>query len=239
MLRAIILDFDGVVADNEPIHLAAFQDVLREQDITITSKEYYEHYVGYDDKGCFEAVLKTHGRPYSSAFIAGMIAKKSRIFMERLKARLRIFPGVHALVHEASSRYRLAIASGALRHEIEFVLEQAGLRKAFAHITSAEDVGQGKPDPECFRHALNGLSRLPRRNGRAEPAVKAEDCLVIEDTLAGIHAARAAGMKVLAVANTHPARELHEADAVVMSLEEVNLDELLPRLWGAEAGPWD
>ncbi len=239
MLRAIIFDFDGVVADNEPIHLAAFQDVLREQNITMTTEEYYDRYVGYDDKGCFEAVLKAHGRPRSSALIAGMIAKKSRIFMDRLKARLRIFPGVQTLVQEASARYHLAIASGALRHEIEFVLEQAGLRKAFTHITSAEDVAQGKPDPECFLHALNGLSRLPRRNGRAEPAVKAEECLVIEDTLAGIQAARAAGMKVLAVANTHPAQELHQADAVVTSLEEVNLDELLPRLWGAEQGQWD
>jgi HAD superfamily hydrolase (TIGR01509 family) len=239
MLRALIFDFDGVVADNEPIHLAAFQDVLRELHIPLTTEEYYARYVGYDDKGCFEEVLKVHGRPYPKAAIDELIAKKSLIFMARLKDRLFIFPGVQSLVQEAAGRYHLAIASGALRHEIEFVLEQAGIRKAFEHITSAEEVARGKPDPECFLHALKGLSGIRRRDGRPEPTLKADECLVIEDTLAGIHAARAAGMKVLAVANTHAVEDLQEADAVVRSLEEVNLDELAIRLWGAEAGDWD
>lgn len=239
MLRALIFDFDGVVADNEPIHLSAFQDVLREQDIILPAEEYYNHYVGYDDKGCFEAVLEAHGRPRSHDIITELVGRKARIFMVRLKERLFIFPGVQQLVREAATRYHLAIASGALRHEIEFVLEQAGIRKAFEHITSAEDVARGKPDPEVYLHALSALSRQRRRNGPSEPTLKPEQCLVIEDTLAGIRAARAAGMKVLAVANTHTLQDLHEADAVVKSLEEVNLEELATRLWGAEPGDWD
>jgi HAD superfamily hydrolase (TIGR01509 family) len=239
MLRALIFDFDGVVADNEPIHLSAFQDVLREQDIILTAEEYYNRYVGYDDKGCLEAVLEAHGRPRSKAIINDLMGKKARIFMVRLKEQLFIFPGVQQLVREAATRYHLAIASGALRPEIEFVLEQAGLRKAFEHITSAEDVARGKPDPEAYLHALGALNRMRQRNGLPEPALQAEQCLVVEDTLAGIQAARAAGMKILAVANTHTLQDLHEADAVVKSLEEINLEELASRLWGAEPGEWD
>lgn len=239
MLRALIFDFDGVVADNEPIHLSAFQDVLRDVDISLTAQDYFAHYVGYDDKGCFEAVLTAHGRPHSKPIINDLVAKKAPIFMGRLKERLFIFPGVQPLVREAAGRYHLAIASGALRHEIEFVLEQGGIRKAFEHITSAEDVVRGKPDPEVYLHALGGLSRLQPRNGVSEPELKADECLVIEDTLAGIRAAHVAGMKVLAVANTYTQQDLHEADAVAKSLEEVNLEELASRLWGGEPGQWD
>lgn len=239
MLRALIFDFDGVVADNEPIHLSAFQDVLHDLGITLTAQDYYAHYVGYDDKGCFAAVLEAHDRPRSKPIINDLVAKKARIFMGRLKERLFIFPGVQELVREAAGRYHLAIASGALRHEIEFVLEHGGIRKAFEHITSAEDVERGKPDPETYLHALDGLSRLRLRNGAREPELKADECLVIEDTLAGIRAAHAAGMKVLAVANTHTLQDLHEADAVAKTLEEVNLEELAHRLWGLEAGEWD
>jgi HAD superfamily hydrolase (TIGR01509 family) len=238
MLRALIFDFDGVVADNEPIHLSAFQDVLRDLGITLAAQDYYAHYVGYDDKGCFDAVLEAHGRPRSRRIISDLVAKKAGIFMARLKEGLFIFPGVQQLVREADGRYHLAIASGALRHEIEFVLEHAGLRKAFAHVTSAEDVERGKPDPEAYLHALQGLDRCLRTEA-SEPELKADECLVIEDTVAGIQAAHAAGMKALAVANTYAVQDLHDADATAKTLEEVNLEELAHRLWGLEAGEWD
>jgi len=122
----------------------------------------------------------------------------------------------------------LAIASGALRHEIEVILEQAGLRKEFLHITSAEDVTRGKPDPQPFLHALNGLNRQCR-----EQAITAGSCLVIEDSIPGIRGAKTAGMKVLAVANTHTIQDLHEAHAVAQSVSQIRLSELRERLWPA------
>lgn len=232
MLRAIIFDFDGVVADSEPIHLAVFQRVLGEEGLLLTAGEYYADYLGYDDKGCFRAFLTAHGRTPTDVQIDDLVARKARVFLEHIKTNHVIFPGVRELVREASALLRLAIASGALRHEIEYMLEGAGIRKDFLHITSAEDVRRGKPDPEPFLHALTGLNRaLPA----GQPVLRPEDCLVIEDSIPGIRAAHAAGMKVLAVANTHTIQDLHEADALTHSLADVRLPELESRLWPADA----
>ena len=131
-------------------------------------------------------------------------------------------------MRESAAAYPLAIASGALRHEIEVILEQAGLRKEFLHITSAEDVTRGKPDPQPFLQALNGLNLQ-----HPEHAITAGSCLVIEDSIPGIRGAKTAGMKVLAVANTHRVQDLHEADAVVQNLSHMRLNDLREQLWPA------
>jgi HAD superfamily hydrolase (TIGR01509 family) len=228
MLRAIIFDFDGVIADSEPSHLAVFQRVLGDLGFFLSPEEYYSQYVGFDDKGCFAAFLAAHGTPASQTLIDGLVARKAHAYLDCIKQNLIIFPGVRELVRDAATRHRLAIASGALRHEIEFILEQAGIRKEFEHITSAVDVERGKPDPEGFLHALASLNR---KTPSGERQLTADDCLVIEDSLPGIQAARAAGMKVLAVANTHTIQDLHDADAITQSLADVRLPELESRLW--------
>jgi HAD superfamily hydrolase (TIGR01509 family) len=236
MLRAIIFDFDGVVADTEPLHFAAFQTILAEIGVPLTVEEYYADYLGYDDKGCFAAALTAHRRPASPELIGELVARKATAYLGHIKEHLVIFPGVRELVRDVAKRQHLAIASGALRHEIEFILDQAGIRKEFGHITSAEDVHHGKPHPDPFLHALAGLNRtISGRHG----SLAAEDCLVIEDSIPGIQAARAAGMKVLAVANTHTIQDLHAADAVAASLAELNLGELENRLWGYAPGEYD
>jgi HAD superfamily hydrolase (TIGR01509 family) len=226
-LRAIIFDFDGVIADTEPLHFAGFRQVLHEQGITLTESDYYARYLGYDDKGCFAAALSTHQRPAPRTVIDELVARKSKVYLESIQHHLVIFPGVREFVHAVAARYPLAIASGALRHEIELILECAGIRKEFQHITSSEDVTRGKPDPQGFLHALAALNQ----NQPGSP-ITTTDCLVIEDSIPGIRGARAAGMKVLAVANTHTVQDLCEADAIVHCLEEVRLGELRDRLWG-------
>jgi len=236
MLRAIIFDFDGVVADSEPIHLAVFQRVLGEQGFFLSPEEYYAEYLGYDDKGCFRTFFTTHGQSPSDKTIDDLVARKAQTYLDHIKQNLIIFPGVCELVRDAASRHRLAIASGALRNEIEYVLECAGIRKEFEHITSAEDVRQGKPDPEPFVHALASLNRASR-SGQVRLAP--DDCLVIEDSIPGIRAARAAGMKVLAVTNTHTVQDLHEADALTHSLADVKWPDLQARLWPTDAARHD
>ena len=221
MLRAIIFDFDGVVADSEPLHFAVFQRVLGELGFFLSQEEYYAEYLGYDDKGCFTAFLASRGRSASPAVIDQLVGRKAAIYLEHINRQLVIFPGVREFVREAAKQYRLAICSGALRQEIELILEATGIRQQFEHITSSEDVTRGKPDPEGFLHALRSL------NVRSDGAVvKPEHCLVIEDSIPGIRGARAAGMKVLAVANTHPGEELSEADVTTDSLASITLHEL-------------
>lgn len=227
-LTAIIFDFDGVIADTEPLHFAGFRQTLAEIGISLTESDYYANYLGYDDRGCFFAALTAHQYPTDPSALAQLMQRKAHAYLESVKDHLVIFPGVREFVREAAATYPLAIASGALRHEIEVILEQAGLRKAFLHITSAEDVTRGKPDPQPFLQALNGLNRH-----RRDRAVTVESCLVIEDSIPGIRGAKTAGMKVLAVANTHTIQDLHEAHAVAQSFSQICLSELRERLWPA------
>jgi len=226
-LTAIIFDFDGVIADTEPLHFAGFRQTLAEIGISLTESDYYANYLGYDDRGCFIAALTTNQHPTDPSALTQLMQRKAHVYLESVKDHLVIFPGVREFVREAAA-YPLAIASGALRHEIEVILEEAGLRKEFLQITSAEDVTRGKPDPQPFLHALNALNRRC-----PEQAITAESCLAIEDSIPGIRSAKTAGMKVLAVANTHTIQDLHEAHAVVQSLSQIRLSELRERLWPA------
>ena len=227
-LTAMIFDFDGVIADTEPLHFSSFRQTLAEIGINLTESDYYANYLGYDDRGCFIAALDMHQHPTDPATLRQLMQRKARAYLESVKEHQVIFPGVREFVRESATAYPLAIASGALRHEIEVILDQAGLRKEFLHITSAEDVTRGKPDPQPFLQALNGLNRQ-----RPEHAITAGSCLVIEDSIPGIRGAKTAGMKVLAVANTHRVQDLHDAHAVVQNLSHIRLNELRESLWPA------
>ena len=225
-LQALIFDFDGVIANTEPLHYAGLHQTLKEIGIELTEAEYYADYLGYDDRGCILAALAANHRPADAAVVGRLMKRKAEAYLESVRHHQVIFPGVPEFVHEAAHAYPLAIASGALRHEIEYILDTAGLRPAFLHITSAEDVTRGKPDPQPF---LLALKALQQRDAGLIPT----SCLVIEDSLPGVRGARAAGMKVLAVTNTHTVQDLHEAHAITNSLQETDLTELRTRLWPA------
>jgi len=225
-MRALIFDFDGVIADTEPLHFEGLRRTLAEIGITLTQADYYENYLGFDDRGCILEALRVNNRSATGPLVQDLMHAKAMAYLASIKDHLIIFPGVREFVEQAAVTYPLAIASGALRPEIELILEQAGIRKAFCHVTSAEDVTKGKPDPEPFLHALGGLNR---KAGGA--ALSPGSCLVIEDSKPGIQAARSAGMKVLAIANTHTVQDLGEAHAISHTLRDTRLDDLRARLW--------
>lgn len=225
-MQAIIFDFDGVIADTEPLHFQGLCRTLKEIQIDLTEDDYYANYLGFDDRGCILEALRVNQRPASISLVENLMAKKATAYLASIKDHLVIFPGVREFVEEAAATYPIAVASGALRVEIELVLEQIGLRKSFCHITSAEDVTHGKPNPEPFFHALAGLNRH-----HASAVLLPGSCLVIEDSRPGIRAAKSAGMKVLAVANTHTVQDLHEADAISHNLQDTRLRDVRARLW--------
>lgn len=225
-MRAVIFDFDGVIADTEPLHYESLRRTLADIAIILTEQDYYADYLGFDDRGCILEALRINRRPIAPALVEELMAKKAGAYLTSIKDHLVIFPGVREFVEAAAAAYPIAIASGALRAEIELVLDQIGIRKAFRHITSAEDVTKGKPDPEPFLHALAGLNH---RHSAAP--ISPESCLVIEDSRPGIRAAKCAGMKVLAVTNTHTAQDLHEADAISPNLSDTRLKHVCARLW--------
>ena len=220
MLRAVIFDFNGIIVDDEPIHFELFRRVLEEEGIALSEKDYYARYLGMDDRGCFTTVYRDQGRSISDKQVAGLIVRKAVYYQEAIRNNIHPFPGVTTLVSQLAERYSLAIASGALRNEIESILSSIGIRKYFRAVVSAEDVAQSKPDPEIF---LKALARLNEDYFPGKPIAPGE-CLVIEDSKEGIKGARQAGMRCLAVANSHAADQLGEADAVTDSLEHVDLN---------------
>jgi HAD superfamily hydrolase (TIGR01509 family) len=219
MLRAVIFDFNGIIVDDEPIHFELFQRVLGEEGIGLTEEDYYARYLGFDDRGAFTAAYREHGRSLDDHSLAQLIARKALYYRELIGSKMRLFPGVKILVPELARDLPLALASGALRNEIDTILSHIGLRDCFSAIVSAEDVTSGKPDPQIF---LKALAQLNARSGNGQP-IDPSECVVIEDSKEGVRGARRAGMKCLAVTNSHPPELLAEATSVVSSLEQVNL----------------
>ena len=223
-LRAIVFDFNGVIADDETPHFQAFQQALAEDHLQLTKEEYYGRYLGMDERNCLNAILTEitgHPDPVRERRIHERKAVLFRAYMARHPPPL--FPGVVDLVTHAGQRYRLAIATGGRREQILFALSGTPIEQAFDALVSAEDVAAGKPHPAIYLHTLDRLNemRLP-----SESPLVADECLVIEDSLAGIGSALAAGMKVLAVATTYPCDKLTDAHWVVPTLEGVTLERL-------------
>lgn len=211
---ATLLDFDGVLVDSEPTHLAAFNDVLAKYGVTIGEREYVERYLSLDDAAVFRAVLSRGGRTLREDEVRATVAAKAPKFMERFATTFRAFPGAAALVLRRASRGPVGIVSGALESEIEFALQKMGVRASIAFIVSAEKVIASKPDPASFQLALD----LLRRGGHEGPTV------VVEDSIGGVTAAKHANLRCVAVTHSHSRDELLRAgaDAVVASLEALD-----------------
>ncbi len=221
MLKAIIFDFNGVLADDEEVHFLMFQRVLGEEGILLTREKYYGEYLGYDDRGCFRAACLAAGRNLADEDLAGLIERKSAYYTAHVAGHDVLYPGAAEAVWRMSGRYALAVVSGALRSEIDDILRRAGLRSQFRVVVAAEDVSAGKPDPEGF---VKALAELNGKRAAGSAMLEPDECLVIEDSHAGIEAAHRAGMPVLAVAHTYPAESLRDADDVIPSIADLTAD---------------
>jgi beta-phosphoglucomutase len=210
-LRAVLFDFDGVLVNSEPLHFAALRDALAPEGVTIDEQEYAQTYLAYDDWEAARIALARNGRSHDSEHVAAVAARKAALF-EAMLAHIPLFPGARELVLTLSAEYPLAIASGARRCEIESMLAGVGLLDAFSTIVGADDVESTKPHPEPY------LTAMRRLDGRAPGLVPAE-CLVFEDSMAGIASALAAGMTVVAVAHSYASEQLSAAHHVIPSFE--------------------
>lgn len=222
MLKAVIFDFDGVIADTEPLHLKSFQITLKEKGLELSEEEYAKEYLAYDDKTFFKELFKNRDYKHDESVIDEFIARKSYHFNSVLHGNILILEGVPEFINILSGRYPLSIGSGALRDEIVEILEYADLRKYFDIIVSTDNVVNCKPDPEVYIKVLDHLNELHF----AEDKISADQCLVIEDSISGIKAAHSAGMKCLAITNSYSAAELAEADLVTVSLSAITMKEI-------------
>jgi len=220
----MILDMDGVICDSEALHMQAFQEILNAEGVMITDQEYYDKYLAHDDRGRFESALQAHHRPRPDVkTMIALLSAKARVFDELMKKRMVIFPGADVFVKKASQKYSLALASGARRLEVEYVLKKAKIRDVFAAIVSADEVKNGKPQPESFERALELLNQV-RLEGTRE--ILASETLVIEDSPRCIRTAKKLGMKTVGMATSYKPEELKEADLVIDSLVGLDLAPL-------------
>ena len=223
MLRAIIFDMDGVICDSEKLHMQAFQSILQEEGMVLTDNEYYTDYLAFDDRGCFTKVFAKNGRALDSEKLKALVQRKRRNFEEMMKDHLVIYPGVDSFIKKAADRYTIGLASGASRLEVEYVLKKAKVRGMFTAIVSADDVQKGKPDPESFQSALKIINEWRLKD---TPEIKPAECLVIEDSLHGIAAAHAAGMRCCAVPTSYKKEQLGQADQIIDSFVGLELQQL-------------
>jgi beta-phosphoglucomutase len=228
MIRAVIFDLDGTLVETEPLHFASFNQVLRLDGIEIGFEDYTTRLIGLNDRDCFAAVLRENRKDASDDHVAKLIARKTVVYQAMVAERDVLYPGAEKFVRDCAHRFPLMIATGTLRAEAEAILRRAGLRELFLDIIAADDVEHGKPEPDGFIAALGRIGYLLRQR---DP-VLADECLVVEDTQAGIEAARRAGMKVLALCHMAPASELAAADVVRASISDLDLDDVLHALRG-------
>ena len=215
-ISAVVFDFDGVLADSEPLHLRSYQEVLTPLGITLTRDEYYSHYLGYDDEGVFTRIAQAHGLRMDERRVGALIAEKTRVFDDMIAAGEMLYPAARACVQRMAARFPLGIASGALRHEIEAILRAGNLHGHFRFIVASGETPEGKPAPDPYRRAaeLHGIA----------PA----GCVAVEDSRWGIESAKSAGLWCVAVTTTYPREALTTADKIIDSL-----DELTPELVSA------
>jgi beta-phosphoglucomutase len=223
MIRAIIFDLDGTLADTEPLHFEAFAAILRPLGIELSRHDYFNCLIGYNDHDCFATVLREQRKSFDEARLAELIEKKAAVYQATIAHRDVMYPGAANFVRRCAERFPLIVATGTLHAEAQMILARANIRDLFLDIIAAEDVTHGKPEPDGFLTALGRLGFILRPH----PSITGDECLVIEDTPAGIKAAHRAGMRALAVCQTVPAGDLSAADLVRPSLRETDLDEIL------------
>ncbi|GAB4513999.1 MAG: HAD family hydrolase [Anaerolineae bacterium] len=216
--RAVLWDLDGVIADTGELHKLTWRRMLEEMGLPF-DEEHFRRVFGMVNS---EGVPLLLGRPVTAEEIAHLSERKEALFRQLLPGRLRPVPGTPEWIRRLrADGWRQAVASSAPRLNIEAMLSELGLHDAFDAVICAEELPAGKPDPAVFLKAAEALSVPPAR------------CVVVEDAVVGIEAARRAGMKCIAVATTHPAEELSDADLVVSTPAALPIDAFERLLNGA------
>jgi len=203
MTSGILFDFNGVIIDDESQHCDALTATLAEYGYTLDRDAYYREYLGFDDRECFRFTFERMGRAQHEEAIRQAVARKHAIYRESVSDSMRLVPGAADFIENAAlDGFQMAVVSGALRSEIELILEKTGLRPHFAEIVAAEDMSICKPDPGGYNRARQVLELAPER------------CVVLEDSIPGLRAARAANLRCTMLATSHPEAACREADLV-------------------------
>ena len=216
-LAGVIFDFDGVLADSEPLHLRAYQEVLAQRGMTLAASDYYDRYLGFDDDGVFRTVSRDQGRELDEETLAALIRVKGERFDALAGQGEGLFPGAAACIRRVAAEAPIAIASGALAPEIDTVLAAADLRRHFRAIVASGDTPRSKPAPDPYLRARE----LLRPHVDAAGLDPGGGFVAVEDSMWGIESALAAGLRCVGVAQTYAASRLGTAHLVVPTIADV------------------
>ncbi|NJL35949.1 MAG: HAD family phosphatase [Leptolyngbyaceae cyanobacterium RM2_2_4] len=224
-LKAVLFDFNGIIINDEPLHQKLIDELLIQENLRPKPGEFWQVCLGKSDRVCLRDLLQQRGRIVTEDYLDQLIVRKSRLYQQQLEAieKLPIYPGLADLIFQLrSAQIKMAIVSGALRSEVELVLNRADLTHAFSLIVTGDDITTSKPDPTGYLLAVERLNQQ-------YPTLKLEpgECLAVEDTFPGIEAAKRAGMQVVGVANTYPFHMMQrQANWAVDYLSELELDRV-------------
>ncbi|MDY7012849.1 MAG: HAD family phosphatase [Cyanobacteriota bacterium] len=224
MLKAVLFDFNGIIINDEPIHAELVSEILLGENLRVSPKDYQEACLGRSDRACFSQLLAARGRFLNDSALGQLIDRKARAYRQHLDTleTLPIYPVEEVLISLQQKKIAIALVTGALRSEVETILERAGLAAYFSIIVAGDEIISSKPDPYGYLLAVERL-------GRTFPALSLtpENCLAIEDTFAGIEAAKNAGIQVVGVANTYPFHMLQRCcNWTVDCLADLELDRV-------------
>jgi beta-phosphoglucomutase len=232
-LKAVLFDFNGVIINDEPLHEKLLAQILVEENLRAKPEEFREICLGRSDRACLQDLLTLRGRVVSDDYLTGLITRKSRLYQQQLDTleEVPIYPGLSDLIFKIRvANLPMAVVSGAVRAEIEWVLNQADLAQYFSVIVAGDDIMTSKPDPTGYLLAVDRLNQQ-----HPDLALQPQDCLAIEDTFAGIEAAKRAGMKVVGVANSYPYHMMQrQSNWAVDYLSELELDRVQQVFAGGE-----
>lgn len=211
-VRAIIFDMDGVLFLSGDSHTRAFQEVLKDIGIFHFS---YASIAGMRTDDAMRKVITENGLYVSEDDIAEMVRLKRSLAIDLLLENGRIVSGSDFLLKKLSSRYRLALASSASPKTVELFLKMSGCKSDFDFCIDGSMVSEAKPSPEIYLIALKRLNMAP------------EECIVIEDAISGVRAARDAGIRVLGVAGTESAEDLLSAGVEIVVSDVLAIEGIL------------
>jgi len=210
-LEAVLWDMDGVIADTADYHYSAWRDVFKERGVEFSKADFMRHF-GQRHDTIIEFGM---GDKLSQEEVDAISKKKQALYRQRVSQNIVPLPGAIELIKSLNKHgIKTAIASSAVSKNIDVILQGLGIENSFQAIAFGTEVAEGKPSPQIFQLAAKKLG------------VKSGNCVVIEDAIAGVAAAKRAGMKCVAVTNSHPGTSLKNADLIVDTLEKVDISVL-------------
>ena len=201
-LKAVLFDFNGVIINDEPLHEKLIEQILIEENLRPIPGEFQQVCLGKSDRVCLTELLNRRGRVVSESYLIQLMQRKAQAYQQQLEKmqKLPLYSGLDDLIFQVRSLHlKLAIVSGAMRSEIELVLNRAKLAPHFPVIVAGDDITTSKPEPDGYLLAVERLNQE-----YPDLQLQPSECLAIEDTPAGIQAAKRAGISVVGVANTYP-----------------------------------